>query len=1547
MTHCQFGFVRATLASCIGKDVEKCKHVQIFSKASMHPSHSLKSKDIINVIEMSMPCVPIVLHRRSYESIEDIGVNELVEWRPDSSMLVVATSGGHLLLYNLGVQTDQKGLYEQVDSPHANLRRDSAELFIKEVIPSLHLSLEKEVGVEGGITSMVCIRDELMLATTRGHILRYRWDGSENRDYCLDLRRVPFCIDQQVSKAIPIVEANTYVVDIEYSPLVGGFAIVLNDGRAAFLTASSLRFDPNQVQGIWAQNIEDATCASVNHKYRLIAFGRKNSQGVVYCIDESTGGLEVSHHIVLSSKDYPGSPGLVLGIRWTPDGCAMAIAWANGGLSLWSTFGALLMCTLGWDYGLHVDLNNFNPLHVYSMEWSAEGYQLWMVRRQPDHDPGGESGSTIDTVVQLDFVKSALTVNPCMSHLGHLYLQGEDRLFVNLGDNLMKVYHERPRDQLSTRFNSEDVFRDISNLSVTNTLVGSKQWIVVPIPSAYSGTNWPIRYTAIDSDGQNIAVAGRTGLAHYSLLTRKWKLFGNETQEKDFVVTGGLLWWRDYVVMGCYSIVENKDEIRIYPRDSRLDNAFMKVTRVPTQVLLLNMLRDRLITFCANGQVSVYSLSLQENHSQLEVTELQSVDISALCVHPACVVSVMLTALRTETGRHASKEVESIMLNVSGKLLMVQREQHRPINHHEENYDDEYQSYTCSPPTVLASCVENVWVPRKSRREKPHLTEALWLFCGAHGMRVWLPLFPRDGDKSHSFMSKRIMLPFQLRIYPLAILFEDAILLGAENDTMLYTSDSNSPFSLPFCVLERTSQVYLHQILRQLIRRNLGYHAWEIARSCTNLPYFPHSLELLLHELPDPAPITEKAPNSGDQAAVTMPGLTKPIAPSTSNSAPDDNNDLDQAHTPPMMMENVVITMLRPDFLPVKVTSWVIVQYLLKKSKKHFVGQVLEEEATSKEPIPDALLPSVIEFIKEFPVYQQTVVQCARKTEIALWPYLFSAAGKPKDLFQECLAKKHLDTAASYLIILQNLEPSSISRQYATLLLDAALEQCKWDLSKDLVRFLRAIDPNDVESPRASFILPSKYGVSAQTPPVSPNEEDLSLVLGTMQVSRGRSFSTTTTPKVQQIEAGPNSVPAHHREVLRSNSGAGESSKSVPLRPHRLTDLGHFAAYLDFHLVSWLGRERDRVARVDDFVGVLKQLHSDFQWPYPTLQLPVSYYLPRKSSASGSSQVSPSSPTIEERMKSLTVDVIGGHLGSRVGDSGYTSYPGGHHDAFLMMPNSNLPVGLAGPMNYPHSMLLPSEYPSSAIVEAQLLPHLLQDESSVVSEESSFWGEEREHYVSDSSDARWNDIPSSFALDQLTQELSSRGSAKAEVKLRYLLQLFMEASCLEWSLIISVLLRDAMAVLRTVNAARSPDQSSEAVQRLKEGFQLLFQWSSTECLGYKPFMMGLHPQVNVLNKLLTIKRQQQALVRSTVPPPSPPKSRSRHSSTTQDGGSVGQPVSDCAPSSQSSRGVEEESTLMVTRERSADRGCELDIRNQLVMEAAKEKAIESSGCVVS
>ncbi|KAK9874059.1 hypothetical protein WA026_002414 [Henosepilachna vigintioctopunctata] len=1378
------------------------------------------------------PCVPIVYHRRTSKSLEKFGTNVMVEWKPDSSMIVIVTSEGHLLFYKLGVISDQKGLYVQTDSPQANLRRDSAELFIKEIIPPIFLELCNEVFVwNGKITGISCITmTEFMISTSEGYVLRYRWDGSQYRDYNLDLRRIPFCINQQVSKAIPIVEENTFIIDIDYSPLIGGFSIVLNDGRAAFLTASSLKFDPNQVQGIWAQGIEDATCTRVNHKYRLITFGRSNSECIVYYVDESTGGLEISHNCILSTKDYTGNPGEVNNILWTPDGCALVASWTKGGIAMWSTFGALLMCSLKWDYGLNVDVQKFNPLQVLSMEFAAGGYQLWFVLRDSLDNSKEDKNVAYPSskLFQLDFVKSALTANPCMSHQSHLYLQGEDKLYVNSVDTLLKKFSER-----TTR--DEGAFNEYESLAE------GRQWLVIAVPSSYSGTNWPIRYSAIDSDGQNIAIAGRTGLAHYSLQTRRWKLFGNETQEKDFIVAGGLLWWRDYMIMGCYSIIENTDQLRFYPRDTKLDNKFAKIVTLQASVLLINVLQDQLITFGTDNQICIWVMKQCDSVGKVEVARVQLIDISSLTPHSACIASISLTSLRTELGRGQQHYSESMVLNVSGRLLLVQRE----ISNGER--------YTCSMPTVLASCVENVWVPARMQQDKVHLTEALWLFCGSHGMRVWLPLYPRDKDKAHTFMSKRIMLPFHLKIYPLAILFEDAIILGVENDTLLYLSDSNSPFSLPFSVLERTSQVYLHQILRQLIRRNLGYHAWEIARSCMSLPYFPHSLELLLHE-------------------------------------------------------------------------------------------VLEEEATSKEPIPDAQLPSIIEFIMEFPVYLQTVVQCARKTEIALWPYLFSAAGKPKDLFQECMTKRELDTAASYLIILQNLETSSVSRQYATLLLNTALDHSKWEIAKDLVRFLRAIDSNDVESPRNSLVLPAKLGLPAQSPPVSPDAEDISLILGNVQVPRVRSYSTTVSPKLTTANVSnmnsivetnsaarkksvPNSGEMKHDVKAAGSNSAEEFFIDVILQKHarrllssqRLIDLGYFAAHLDFHLVTWLGKERERAARVDDFVAALKKLHDDFDWPYPNCTL-----ISNEGGSANNSPTESGTSNMEEYLKALKLDVENYlDASSRVGDSGYISFqeqphagltrqlsinetssqavdteigeldnindqdnPGGHtigtrNQIKTSLENKTRSLSLAKNDMFSTSLNLrqkTTEFPSNVV-------------NSIASVTSSTWEDDAD--FSDSFSTENWEVPSTQILEHLSKS-SGKGSHKSEIQLRYLLQLFMEANCLEWSLLISVLLRDAMAVLRTVNAAKSSDQSIESVTRLRQQFLLLHYWTNTECLAYRTFMLAIQNQISVLSKILSTKTQQQQIIEyqqalsATLKKASFPSiSRSRHNSSNQDSVSHG------------------------------------------------------------
>ena len=46
--------------------------------------------------------------------------------------------------------------------------------------------------------------------------------------------------------------------------------------------------------------------------------------------------------------------------------------------------------------------------------------------------------------------------------------------------------------------------------------------------------------------------------------------------------------------------------------------------------------------------------------------------------------------------------------------------------------------------------------------------------------------------------------------FPTAILFEDAIILGAENDTMLMTTQGMASTTVPYSTLERTVGFFFH-----------------------------------------------------------------------------------------------------------------------------------------------------------------------------------------------------------------------------------------------------------------------------------------------------------------------------------------------------------------------------------------------------------------------------------------------------------------------------------------------------------------------------------------------------------------------------------------------------------------------------------------------------------------------------------------------------------------------------------------------------------------
>ncbi|XP_062905256.1 guanine nucleotide exchange factor subunit RIC1 isoform X2 [Mobula hypostoma] len=1318
------------------------------------------------------PSVLIVSYKESAKAASQFGSYEKTEWKSDSSMIAVATKNGYILLFDIVYSGQEKYLYEPV-YPKGNPRvKVSTGYKEEQCAPSITVEMKKVLDFQAQITSLQSMQDDLVIATSDGILHLIHWDGLTNGRKAINLRSVPFSVDLQSSRSPSLEFEFVCVQDMEYCATLDGFAVVFDDGRIGFIAPVSSRLAAEDFHGVWAQEVTDGTCVAINNKYKLMAFGCANGSVLVYSMDTTTGSMQLSHKFELTPKHYPdiwNKTGAVKLVKWSPDWSVAMVTWECGGLSLWSVFGAHLFCTLGGDFAHYSDGTKKDPIKISSMSWGAEGYHLWAISSDNTQQVKSdlENKSVQAEILQFQFIKSALTVNPCMNNQEQVLLQGEDRLYLNCGDALQNQNsstasansgHQPVREKNPL---SDDILipQDLS------TLLGHRHWHIVQIHSTYLESNWPIKFTAIDRLGQCVAVAGKYGIAHYALFTRKWKLFGNITQEQNMAVTGGLAWWNDFIVLACYNLIDQQEELRLYLRSSNLDNVFAHITKVQAETLLINVFRDMVILFRADCSICLYSIDRNDNgpNPTASVQILQEVSMSRYIPHPSLVVSITLSSVRTETGitlkmPQQASAAESIMLNLAGQLIMLQRDRSGP-------------QLPFSAPIVLAQCVESVWTTCRSNKHKRHLLEALWLSCGEAGMKVWLPLFPRDNRKPHSFLSRRIMLPFQINIYPLAVLFEDALVLGAVNETVLYDnlyvySSEKEPLEVlfPFCTVERTSQIYLHHILRQLLVRNLGEQALLLAQSCVTLPYFPHVLELMLHE-------------------------------------------------------------------------------------------VLEEEATSREPIPDPLLPTVAKFITEFPLFLQTVVHCARKTEYALWNYLFAAVGNPKDLFEECLLAQDLDTAASYLIILQNMEVPAVSRQHATLLFNTALEQGKWDLCRHMIRFLKAIGAGELE-----------------TPPPTPTTQEPSSAGGFeffkhrsisfSQSTEGLSTGKFNLQKTLSMPTGPSakrwSKDVDSAENMYIDEMLWRHARRL-LEEMRLKDLCSFAAQLGFELIGWLCKERTRAARVEDFVKALKRLHKDFVWPFPVI--------PSCSFLNSPFKNGKYKTVGDQFLKSQSTETFA----SSELESGIINTRGSHICLGLNTADREMDSGsLHGPQTQ----------------EAVLSPMLSKGDECSIGSATDLTE------TSSMVDGDWTMVDEHFSTLSLTQseleyismELANKGPCKSQVQLRYLLHIFLEAGCLEWCIVTALILRDSTAIGQIISSIQHSEISKEVLQGIKDGMLAVDGWASSDCPGYKPFLNRIKPQLQKLNEVTEEQIQPEAFqpsirlsISKAVEPPNPWSEDSRTS----------------------------------------------------------------------
>jgi len=104
------------------------------------------------------------------------------------------------------------------------------------------------------------------------------------------------------------------------------------------------------------------------------------------------------------------------------------------------------------------------------------------------------------------------------------------------------------------------------------------------------------------------------------------------------------------------------------------------------------------------------------------------------------------------------------------------------------------------------------------------------------------------------------------------------------------------------------------------------------------------------------------------------------------------------------------------------------------------------------------VLPRVLSLLSSFKEYLDIVLQCTRKTEVRQWRTLFAYLPPVQELFEESLQRGSLKTAGGYLIILHTLDEMESVSEQSVRLLSRAIRDEDWELSKELARFLAALD---------------------------------------------------------------------------------------------------------------------------------------------------------------------------------------------------------------------------------------------------------------------------------------------------------------------------------------------------------------------------------------------------------------------------------------------------------------------------------------------------------
>ncbi|KAL0936631.1 RIC1 domain-containing protein [Colletotrichum truncatum] len=714
-------------------------------------------------IWQAKPTVVLAVVVRSESSLSTYGENVDLLLRPDSAILVVRTTLGYLITYSLATDSEAQ-VYKPYFPSYANVQRrrqnhhggpgsNAPDQYLwgpgeGQGVRDVSVRFRMVIKVDAGIESALALDDELVVATRKPAAIQcIRWtpdhSGSQTKT--------------EIISRMSWLEKKITVVEMTHDRPMNLSTWITSDGKVYAVQ----RLTPREVSQAGSPDAEhkklfkgycfhspqnpteSARKAIINARFSLIAVGCADGGIRVYSARDYAGNIPPSHaHTLPVSATVSGS---LATLSYSPDGYCLFAGFENG-WATWSVYGKPGSHSFGAHDAL-VQANGENWIAgVGDAVWLGSGSELLIMNR------------CNEAIWMLEMARSAVVGCYNTANLLRTVLQTSTNVMIYRGYDLP----------------------DLASISAEPHL-----WHTTKIPPAYLLQQWPIRHTVISPDGRYVAVAGRRGLAHYSVNSGRWKTFINEAMENEFQVRGSMCWYQHILVA---AVEANKShELRLYSRETALDSSLVLHTQqLPAPVVLVTSSGDDSLLVYTYDNL-LYHFIFAPTGGSIRLVQLGQIAFHGIVRSPARVrgLSWILPDSQLLDGDPSQDvAVASVLFLVDAKLVLLQ-----PSLNHEGHLKYDMK--------VIAQNVEF----HVSMRDQPHfdsisapteeatsvggdtsLRNSLWVFDG-HEFKLWpdvQEVLRATTDETSRDLPKTISVP--LDFYPLSTLLGKGIVLGVEAD---------------------------------------------------------------------------------------------------------------------------------------------------------------------------------------------------------------------------------------------------------------------------------------------------------------------------------------------------------------------------------------------------------------------------------------------------------------------------------------------------------------------------------------------------------------------------------------------------------------------------------------------------------------------------------------------------------------------------------------------------------------------------------------------